>query len=521
MLTYFLVAIVPIMLIATGIYSVRSGATRSPISGHAATAGCAAAFAALLATLAFTISPAEPNAIAGTSGIRALIQIDVVSISMLLLVNFVGAIVLRYARTYLDGEARQDSFMGWISLTLASVSVLVVSANLVLFVVAWIATSIFLHRLLLFYPQRVAARRAAFKKFVIARAGDTALALAAFLLWSTFDTADISTINAAARAGENVPMITVAAMLLAIAAILKSAQFPAHSWLTEIMDTPTPTSALLHAGVINGGGFLLIRFADVLLLSPGSMAFIAMIGGFTALFGSVVMLTQPAVKTSLAWSTVAQMGFLMMQCGLALFPLALLHIIAHSLYKAHAFLASGGAIQRIASTRRPGPVAIASLRTVALSFLLAITIYGILAMGSGLTTEAPQSIALGAILIFGIAYLLTQGLAEEAPKPLTYRLVGYSFAASLSYVVLHKGAIWLTHGVLPATPAPNALEWVLMVIAVLSFAVVAFAQAMFPLWAYHPAAAGLRVHVSNGFYVNALLDRVIGSWRSPSKTLNQ
>jgi NAD(P)H-quinone oxidoreductase subunit 5 len=107
------------------------------------------------------------------------------------------------------------------------------------------------------------------------------------------------------------------------------------------METPTPVSALLHAGVINGGGFLLIRFADVMLLAPGVLAVLAMLGGFTALFGGLAMLSQSAVKNSLAWSTIAQMGFMIMQCGLALFPLALLHIVAHSLYKAHAFLASG------------------------------------------------------------------------------------------------------------------------------------------------------------------------------------
>ena len=145
-----------------------------------------------------------------------------------------------------------------------------------------------------------------------------------------------------------------AACLLALAALLKSAQFPTHGWLTEVMETPTPVSALLHAGVINAGGFLLIRFADVMVLHPSVMAVLVMIGGFTALFGGLVMLTQPAVKTSLAWSTVAQMGFMVLECGLGLFPLALLHIVAHSLYKAHSFLASGAAVETIAANRRPG-----------------------------------------------------------------------------------------------------------------------------------------------------------------------
>jgi NAD(P)H-quinone oxidoreductase subunit 5 len=141
------------------------------------------------------------------------------------------------------------------------------------------------------------------------------------------------------------------------------------------METPTPVSALLHAGVINAGGFLLIRFADVMLLSPGVLAVLVMLGGFTALFGGLVMLTQSAVKTSLAWSTVAQMGFMILQCGLALFPLALLHIVAHSLYKAHAFLASGQAVDGVASIRRPGPVAIPNGLAVGRAFILALVIY--------------------------------------------------------------------------------------------------------------------------------------------------
>jgi NAD(P)H-quinone oxidoreductase subunit 5 len=101
-------------------------------------------------------------------------------------------------------------------------------------------------------------------------------------------------------------------------------------------------SALLHAGVINVSGFLLIRFADVLFLPPPVLAVLEIFGGFPALFGSLVMLTQPAVKTSLAWSTVAQMGFMIFECGPALFALALLHVVAHS------FLAAGGVVKRVA-----------------------------------------------------------------------------------------------------------------------------------------------------------------------------
>ena len=457
--------------------------------------------------LLMTAGPHTTTLVSGLS-----VRLDVVSAVMMMLVSFIGWIVVRYAAVYLDGEARQGTFMAWLCTTLAMVLLLVTAGSLIQLVAAWIATSLALHRLLLFYPERVAAQRAARKKFVTARAGDAALIGAALLLAMAYGTTDMSTILSAARAGTGGVMVIAAAGLLAMAALLKSAQFPLHGWLTEVMEAPTPVSALLHAGVINAGGFLLIRFADVMLLAPGVLAVLVMIGGFTALFGGLVMLTQPAIKTSLAWSTVGQMGFMIMQCGLALFPLALLHIALHSLYKAHAFLASGGAVETIAAARRPGPVAIPRPAAVGRAFIAALAMFTLIGLAFGFQHKSPQAIALGAILIFGVAYLLAQGLADTAPRALTRRMGVYALAASVGYFTLHAVALWLTAGTLPATPAPGPLEWTLMVLAVLSFGLVAVAQSMFPLWAYHPAAAGLRVHLSNGLYANALFDRLLGGW---------
>ncbi len=445
-------------------------------------------------------------------GFAPSIRLDVISAVMLLLVSFIGWIVVRYAAVYLDGEQRQGRFMAWLCATLSMVMMLIIAGNLVQLVLAWVLTSLSLHRLLLFYPDRIAAVRAARKKRVTARAANVALIAATTLLAVSYGTTDIAAILNAARVGEGGGGAAAAAALLAVAALLKSAQFPLHGWLTEVMEAPTPVSALLHAGVINAGGFILIRFADVMLLAPGVLAVLVIIGGFTALFGGLVMLTQPAVKTSLAWSTVAQMGFMIMQCGLALFPLALLHIVAHSLYKAHSFLASGGAVERIAAARRPGPVAVPNAKAVGRAFLAAVALYAALGWASGFHDNSPQSIALGAILIFGVAYLLAQGLADAAPQALTRRMAVYSIAASIGYFALHGLGIWLTAGTLPTTPTPGPLEWALIVLAVLSFGVVAVAQAMFPLWAYHPAAAGLRVHLANGLYANAVFDRLLGGW---------
>lgn len=476
---------------------------------------------ALLAMIVAFVSAAllvwngpQTSSLIGAAGIGLSVRLDMVSASMFCVVAFIGWIVLRYSVAYLHGETRQGYFVGWICATLASVMMLVLSGNLFQLVVFWILTSLCLHKLLRFYRDRRAARRAARKKFLIARAGDLAIVGAAILLFNNFGSTDIATIlEAAGTAGANT-ISFIAVALIALAALLKSAQFPTHGWLTEVMETPTPVSALLHAGVINAGGFLLIRFADVMLLSPGVLAVLVMIGGFTAIFGGAVMLTQSAVKTSLAWSTVSQMGFMIMQCGLALFPLALLHIVAHSLYKAHAFLASGSAVELVAANRRPGAIAIPDGRAVLKAFSSALAIYVLVGFGFGLEGKSPQAIALGAILIFGVAYLIAQGLADDAPRALTLRTSLYSLAASISYFALQSGAEYLATGSLPMTPVPGPLEWALITLALISFALVAFAQSMFPLWAYHPAVAGLRIHLANGLYINAIFDRLIGGWRT-------
>jgi NAD(P)H-quinone oxidoreductase subunit 5 len=336
-----------------------------------------------------------------------------------------------------------------------------------------------------------------------------ALAGAGALLIAATGTTDIETILSAAGAGW---LTAAAALLIAAAAVLASAQFPLHGWLTEVMEAPTPVSALLHAGVINAGGFLLVRFADVMLLAPGVMALLVMLGGFTALFGGLVMLTQPAVKTSLAWSTIAQMAFMIMQCGLALFPLALLHIVAHSLYKAHAFLSSGEAVRNVAAIRRPGPVAVPSARNVLQAFAIAIVIYCGVGAVLGFDGKSVQAIALGVILIFGVAYLLAQGFADAAPRALMQRTAAYALAASVSYFALQVIAQHLTAGSLPPAPRPGPLEWALILLALASFGLVAVAQATFPLWASHPAAAGLRVHLTNGLYANAIFDKLLDGW---------
>lgn len=510
MVHLFLPLVSPIVLLLAALHAARHPGKR-PGAGPAlaeAAAFAAFLFAALSAVL-LVLEGSGTSGLIGVFGVGLSVRLDAVSAVMLVLVSFIGWIVLRYSRTYMDGEAQQGAFTSKMSATLATVLLLVMSGNLIQLFVAWTATSLLLNQLLLFYPERVTARRATRKKAVVARLSEVALAGAACLLIATTGTTSIESILATAEANW---MTMGAALLIAVSAVLASAQFPAHGWLTEVMEAPTPVSALLHAGVINAGGFLLIRFADVMLLAPGVMALLVMLGGFTALFAGLVMLTQPAVKTSLAWSTIAQMAFMVMQCGLALFPLALLHIVAHSLYKAHAFLSSGEAVRNVAATLRPGPIAVPSARNVLQAFAVAIVIYGLVGAVLGFDGKSVQAIALGVILIFGVAYLLAQGFADAAPRALMQRTAVYALVTSVSYFALQIAAQSITAGILPSAPPPGPLEWALINLALMSFGLVAVAQSTFPLWASHPAAAGLRVHLTNGLYANAIFDRLLDGW---------
>ena len=506
----------PAILAAMALDLLRREATPAKGPGPLAEIAAALAFVVALAAavqLAW-FGPATLTLLA-PRGLGLSARLDIVGVTMLLLITFVGWVVLRFSRSYLAGEPGQSRFTGWICATLAAALLLVSAGNLLQLLVAWVATSLCLHRLLLFYPGRPAAQRAARKKFVVARLADGALLLACLVLFAGYGTGDIGAILAQARSGPVPAGTGWAVALLVMAALLKSAQFPAHGWLVEVMEAPTPVSALLHAGIINAGGFLLIRFADLLLTTPGALAALVLIGGFTALLGGLVMLTQSAIKTSLAWSTVAQMGFMLLQCGLGLWPLALLHILAHSLYKAHAFLSSGGAVASVQAVRRPGPVATPGLAAVLRAFLLALALYGAVAACFILIwgPKSPQALALGAILVFGVAYLVAQGLADAAPRALTRRTLLASAGATLAYFGFQALAAGMVGAALPRVPVAGALEWALIALTVISFGIVAVAQALFPHWAHHPAAAGLRVHVANGFYLNAAFDRLIGGFR--------
>ena len=259
---------------------------------------------------------------------------------MSMLVGFIGWVIIRYADDYLRGDPGRARFFPWFLITLASVLVLVLTNHLLVLVGAWVGVSLSFHHLLTLYPQRAAANAAALQKFIISRVGDVCVLSAVLLLHHHYGTFYLPEMMAADGGAGHSLALQSASVLLAIAALLKCAQLPVHGWLLRVMEAPTPVSALLHAGIINLGGFLWLRLYPVFDgFTPGH-GILLVVGGVTAVVAALVMMTQSSVKHSLAWSTSAQMGFMLFEIGLGAYTLAFLHLLAHSLYKAHSFLAS-------------------------------------------------------------------------------------------------------------------------------------------------------------------------------------
>ena len=242
---------------------------------------CLCALVALLSTLAPMLFGAASQPFHDnwpeSSLIAASVHYDGFSSLMLLLVSFLGMVVCQYSMRYLDGDARQGRYFRWIGMTIGAVSLLVISGNLLMFFAAWVLTSVGLHQLLLHYPDRSAARRAAWTKFVIRRVGDCFLVAAIVLVFLEFGTFKFDQLFSEAAAASSSVMAAIA-WLSVLGAVTKSAQFPGHTWLPENMETPTSISALMHAGIVNAGGYLVIRLSPLIVQAPAALMALAMIG---------------------------------------------------------------------------------------------------------------------------------------------------------------------------------------------------------------------------------------------------
>ncbi|MBK7424241.1 MAG: NADH-quinone oxidoreductase subunit L [Propionivibrio sp.] len=405
--------------------------------------GAALALAASLASLAWLIvgGPGvwHGPALAGAdAGVHLSLRSDALANIMLVLVCFIGWVIVGYSQSYLGGQRGQPRYIRSLLLTLAAVSVLVLSNNLLLLVLAWIGTSLALHALLTFFDQRPQALIAAHKKFLASRVADVCMLGAIAIVWSQLGTLEIDQAIAAARAlPEYSGGLQAAAVLFVIGALVKCAQLPVHGWLIQVMEAPTPVSALLHAGVVNLGGFVLIRLGTLVADVPLAQALLVVVGGITAVVAAATMMTRISIKVALAWSTCAQMGFMLMQCGLGLYDLALLHIVAHSLYKAHAFLTAGTAVEQNRLQQMTTPLPPLSGMAWLASAVVGVGIVAAAALAWGIRpTDAPALWAVSAILALALAPLLAGPLLRAGGTWIIAGVAG-AFAVTLAYFGLH------------------------------------------------------------------------------------
>lgn len=452
------------------------------------------------------------------SGLRVSVgtHVDGLTVVMLGTVTLIGAVVTRFALRYLDGDPGQARFSGWLAYTLSAVLLLVVSSNLLMLFAAWVGTSHGLHQLLTYYGDRPAAQLVARKKFLTSRIGDALLLIAFLLLYGVFGSFEFTEIfPRSAELTGDAHGATAAAVgaLLVLGAMTKSAQFPFHTWLPDTMETPTPVSALMHAGIINAGGFLLIRMSPIVAATPGALFLLASAGAFTAVFASVVMLTQTDIKRKLAYSTVAQMGFMMLQCGLGAFSAAALHLVGHSFYKGHAFLSAASTVnphvpQPGVASERAGRVA--GVDGV-LALLAGVGLVTIIGWVLGVDPRAKVGLpVLGAILAMAVSQLLlTAHQTDPGSRRALAAALRHGAAIALAYFALAALFERLLAGALPTGTRPPAFAPALTAFVLALFGIAIALQAWLPRLGESETGRRLYVHAYNGFYLGTLQNRLV------------
>lgn len=286
------------------------------------------------------------KAIEGFGGLLIYNQLSAILVPY---VAILGLVIRKYATKYMWDEPGYKRFFVLLNFIFAAIYLLVMSNNLIVLALAWQLMSISLYLLVSFNVGSNSAVQNAKWTMVIHKAADLVFIFGVVLTYKTFGSFDLAILSekwlTMSQAPVDNPIIFVIGLLFLIAAMMKSAIAPFHIWLPYTSEAPTPVSALMHAGVVNVGGILLNKLAYLLLLTPAVLNIAFVVGLFTAIFASLVMLVVSDIKRSLGYSTVGQMGYMIMEVGLGAFSLAIYHLMVHGIFKASLFLESGALIK--------------------------------------------------------------------------------------------------------------------------------------------------------------------------------
>jgi NADH-quinone oxidoreductase subunit L len=278
------------------------------------------------------------------------LQIDHLTVVMLLVVTGVGWLIHIYSIGYMAHEGGYYRFFSYLNLFMFFMLILVLAANYVLLFVGWEGVGLSSYLLIGFYFLRKSAADAGKKAFIVNRIGDFGFMLGMFLLFRTFGTLDFVPLFAKAAplpadALGHLGMFTVACLLLFTGACGKSAQLPLYVWLPDAMEGPTPVSALIHAATMVTAGVYVVARSHILFThAPTALFVVAVVGCATAFFAATIGLVQTDIKRVLAYSTVSQLGYMFLACGVAAFSAGIFHLMTHAFFKALLFLASGSVI---------------------------------------------------------------------------------------------------------------------------------------------------------------------------------
>ncbi|MFO7247521.1 MAG: NADH-quinone oxidoreductase subunit L [Bacillota bacterium] len=470
-------------------------------------------------------------------------EVNPLNALMLVIVSLVSFLVHVYSRGYMAGDERIAVFYQYLALFTFSMLGLVLSPNFLQLYIFWELVGVCSFLLIGFWYFKPEAKAAAKKAFLVTRVGDLGLFIGiALLFWwaGSFNYADVFR---AAQDGTLAPwQITLACLLIFFGAMGKSGQFPLHTWLPDAMEGPTPVSALIHAATMVAAGVYLVAATFPLFAqSPAALDVVAGVGAFTALFAATIGLVQTDIKRVLAYSTVSQLGYMMLALGAAGYVAGIFHLMTHAFFKALLFLAAGAVIHAVHTQdiREMGGL-FRRMKVTGTFFLIGcLAIAGVpplsgffskdailLAAWSGASPiwfwAAMATAFLTALYMFRLFFLVFGGElrqhhnAHEAPAVMTLPMAVLAVLAVVAGAVSLLGfGDWLTQGLPAAVAEPGHALWVMVLTTVVSLAGIAVA------WQYYgrrdardPAAVagrfpGLYRLLVHKYYVDELYDRVL------------
>ncbi len=283
----------------------------------------------------------------GTFNIDLGIKIDNITVMMLFVVNLISLLVHLFSIEYMHGDKRYTRYFSYLGIFTFSMLGIVLTHNLLMMYIFWELVGLSSYLLIGFWFEKKSAADASKKAFIVNRIGDIGMFLGILILFANYKTFTFDAIYTQMSSGvlpfESNAWLTAAGILIFLGAVGKSAQFPLHVWLPDAMEGPTPVSALIHAATMVAAGVYLVTRIFV-MLTADAMLVIAVVGAFTSLVAATIALTQNDIKKVLAYSTVSQLGYMVMSLGVGAYAFAFFHLVTHAFFKACMFLGSGSVI---------------------------------------------------------------------------------------------------------------------------------------------------------------------------------